>query len=178
MTGGEPPQADCSRYQVDLLYSFATERQNYFKKPKPKTNCPVRLRTPQARANPSFSAKKREDVRRTPSLFCFNTLFFLFQRGIITMLHKLNNENQRYFSFLREYYTLFLSIIIYKNLAKARIPRSDYGHLCLDSLQFVQQQSGFAFFGALTSVSALFIFIIWREQLCSEKFLQQSQLLL
>ena len=53
---------------------------------------------------------------------------------------------------------LFFSRTVFLNLVKMQIPRTVYANLSV-SFRFVWRQLGFAFFGALTPVGALFIFI-------------------
>ena len=68
-------------------------------------------------------------------------------------------------------------------MVKAQIPLNGYGRDALILFKFVWRQSGFAFFGALTSVGALFYFKevkIWQHQvnaLCVEKLLIGSKLI-
>ena len=101
-------------------------------------------------------------------------LIFVLYYGKISMLHKLNNLNQWYLILFLGIIIPFLAIITFRNLVKMQIPRSSYGRDTLILFQFVQRQSEFAFFGALTSVGALFLFYGGRKCIVGnvgEKFL-------
>ena len=74
------------------------------------------------------------------------------------MPNKLNTVNQWYL-FLTGVLYLFLSYIISLDFGKSVNPIRGYGRDTLIPLKFVWRQSGFAFFGALTSVGALFYFM-------------------